>query len=183
MTPTIDLPASLWVDVRNHPVVQNVMRWGLLNADLGWRSAAALPTGLPEYTHSAVTGLVGEWAFSLWWYGDEQPFWDKVGELRPDGGSDLVSGELVDVKTTKQRNPEGDPLELHLMIPRREMREGQMHCLAVISSDAKTCRLMGWTRSMDHVGVAMHYSRSGALQANVPAWKLHPMHTLREQWA
>jgi hypothetical protein len=183
LTPSIDLPASLWLDIRQHAVVDNLLRWGLLRAREGWQAAAALPTGLPDYTHATVTGLVGEWAFSLWWYGDEQPFWEKADQLKPDGGSDLATGEPIDVKTTRQRNPDGDPLELHLMIPKREMREGQIHVFAVIASDAKTCRLMGWTRSMDHLGSAMHYSRSGAIQAHVPAWKLHSMHTLKESWA
>jgi hypothetical protein len=183
MTPFVDLPSSLWLDIRDHPLVEHLERWGLLAAESGYRAAGALPTGLPAYTHQVVAGLVGEWAFSLWWYGDEQPFWDKADTRNPDGGSDLLTGEPIDVKTTKQVVAEADPLELHLMIPKREMREGQIHVFAVISTDAKTCRLMGWTRSMDHLGQAMHYSRSGVIQAHVPAWKLHPMHTLKESWA
>jgi hypothetical protein len=183
VTPSIDLPASLWLDIRNHAKVEELLRWGLLKAEDGWRAAGALPTDLPAYTHQVVAGLVGEWAFSLWWYGDEQPFWDKAATEGPDHGSDLATGEPIDVKTTRQRDPAGDPLELHLMIPKREMRQGQIHVFAVIASDAKTCRLMGWTRSMDHLGQAMHYSRSGVIQAHVPAWKLHSMHTLKESWA
>lgn len=172
----IPLPLSVWLDVAN--ILQRLKAWAAAHTNAASMQVAGDAIYIDH--RLVLEGKIGEWAFSSWFYGDERPFWIREQEIPPtgDGGSDLLTGELVNVKTTRAQVAERIP-DLHLLIPRSECRRGWIHVFVVISPDRTEANLMGWTRSFDHLAEAMRYGSRGTVNARVPVSKLHSMDTLK----
>ena len=180
----IPVPMSLWLDLVDHPSLQSLKAWRESHVRAADWHPAKLEHGIYHDHRKLLEGMVGEWALNYWWFDeDERPFWERADRMaqdtQGDRGSDLADGSMVNVKTTRQVVEDANPLEFHLFIPQHEMKRGNIHVLCLLTSDRLTARLMGWTRSWDWAGAAMHYTKRGLICAHVPAWKLHPMDTLR----
>lgn len=176
----IPVPHSVWLDLVTSRKLVSLQAWrSSWIESLEWHPAR-LDTGIAHHNRALLQGLVGEWALNFWWFdGDERPFWERSVPAQGDGGSDLASGELVNVKTMHQRVVDANPLEFHLLIPQREIRRGTFHVFCILSTDRSMARLMGWTRAWDWAGECFHLGKRGEINAHVSAWKLHPMDTLR----
>lgn len=175
----IPVPASVWLDLVDSRKLFMLAAWrSKWVKSLDWHPAR-LDDGIVHDDRALLQGLVGEWALNLWWFDDERPFWERTVPAQGDGGSDLADGTMVNVRTTHQRHAEANPLEFHLMIPQQDIRKGTAHVLCLLSTDRTVARLMGWCRSWDWAHECKHYGKRGTISAHVPAWKLHPMDTLR----
>ena len=175
----IPIPSSVWLDLVESRKLHRLAVWRTRWVqDMEWHPSK-LDDGILHDNRALLQGLVGEWALNLWWFGDEAPFWERSVSPMGDGGSDLADGTMVNVKTMHQRMEHASPLDFDLIFPQREIRRGTAHAFCVLTTDRSTARLMGWCRSWDWAGEAKHYGSRGEVNVHVPAWKLHPMDTLR----